>query len=218
MARRIDSSALDSVDKQLCLTSADAAQETTLEDGDVRQTFDIGAGVRRSRAPFGGWFYAAFYNNHTATATRAQFIDPYNVADALTPSRSNLWPSPIPPDLDIWVDAVSFHETLSGSNVTRCTFGIWPESVLQGFGQTLAGSQYTVEPYIPLVNRGALDTIVDPTENESLAAVATPLGFRMPRSGSRLWFGSSVGAVPTTVVCVVTLGLFPLGMGQDVRL
>jgi len=216
VARRIDSAALAAVDQQLGLNSTDAAQETLLEDRDVRQVFSVNDGVRRARAGgTSGWFYASFQNAHTASASHCQTFDPYNIDPAVT--QSSLWPTPVPEDLDVWIDSVSFFKASGSGALVEGVIGMYPGEQLQGFGITLAGAPFPGTAYIPLARSTGVLSIIGPDGNPYSLTVSQEIKRRVPRNGTQLWFGSTVDAVPTTIVAFVIFGLFPIGMGQDVR-
>ena len=217
MARRVDSAALDSIALSLNL-SGPAAGETWFEDGNLQQVLDVASLIRRGRtvAASEGIFNAVLRNVHTSAQTRTTAVTPYDVATgAIEP-----WPTPVPSSLDIWVIQASVRQ-ISGSGTLGAALFANYDARTQAFGVDDSGSALVASNHQPIISWDALETFggfsmgVKDSTNTSVPMMRP---FRLLRGfnpGTELTFSSTSSAV-ATFDCQLLLGLFPIGMGQDV--
>ena len=208
----IDSDALEIMNKALGITGR-GAQETELTDGVVDQAIDVVPIVRRGRTLAGseGIFTATIRNSHTGAATVTSPIEPYAVP---TVGIIPPYPDPVPVQFDIWLLQASIRQ-VSGAGTLVATLSIrYPGQ--QGWG-IRAGTVFVgvAQPH-RLAFWDAL--ISDGTNFGILAGSQQPSAFprtRIPRGGATELIFASVSSETAAFDCQMTLGLFPVALGQD---
>ena len=213
--KSIDSQALELVNRALGLTGA-GAPLTEFLDGFVDQTLDIGALVRRGRtlAKSTGVFFGLLRNIHGAADTQTSSFPPYTGGTGgIVP-----YPSPMPLGFDIWVLA-AFVRQLSGSGTFTGALMIDPNTTILGWGVDQAGLAVNAIARMPLV---FWDSLVTQTDEFALMEDGQPWAkigirlFRLNRNDVRLLFSSTSSAI-ATFDCFIMMGVFPVGLGQDIQ-
>lgn len=217
MSREIDSGALRLINRILGIKGVGSAQ-TELIDGDVSQVIDIVPVVRRSKTLAGstGWFYACMRNAHGAGASDLETrVNPYTTVAGRIPP----WPPrPFPVGLDIWILGACL-EGIAGTvgNMTDAILLINPGGGAQAWGEDDGGTNIIDgDILIPLARWDDLASVggtdVGITEDGRVFAY---IGQRLRPFDSVLSFRSTASNA-VTVQCNLLLGLFPVGLGQDV--
>ena len=206
--KKIDSQALDVLQKALGL-SGPGSPQTDLADGVVDQVLEVGPIIRRSRtqAQTSGIYTALIRNVHSAANSITGTIAPYQ-AGALARAP---YPSPMPAGFDVWllfaaVTQLSGTGTLSAALRVNC-----PARIM---GITAVGAQISVQ------NVSFWDTIVTESTTFAVQSGTThpgkKIGMRLPRdAATQIIFGTTSSAL-ATFDCFMTLGVFPVALGQDV--
>lgn len=207
--KKIDSQALDSLVRALGL-SGPGSPITELTDGIVDQVIDVKDIIRRSRtqAQTAGIYTGMLRNAHTGATSLTATLAPFN---ATTTARAP-YPAPMPADFDVWlltaaVTQLSGGGTLSGALRVNCTARI--------MGLTTTGAAVASVQNVAFWNT----VVVEATTFGTKSGTTTPLqniGMRLPRDPlTQIVFGSTSSAT-ATFDCFITLGVFPVGLGQDV--
>lgn len=216
MGRDIDSGALGPVQKQLGY-SGSAGQFTDFDENDLLQSFEVNSAVRRGRADVatGGWFYGRLDNRHIGNDTVFSFIDPYAPgANAL-----GTWPQEVPQDFDVWIGHIwAFGDTAAGNFAEAlCSLGLPARMQAMGADE----SQNPLAATSMGMTLGYWDTqqdisTVEALQNSKTDQVIYAPKMRLPR-GVAIQFMSRLGGAGGDVFSLgFELGLFPIGMGQDV--
>jgi len=209
VSRLVDSSALEPVNRQLGLYGG-LAPGTQIEDGDLKQVFDVGSAVRRGRADVatGGWFYGVLEMIHAGAGTIDASIDVYSPGAGQVGS----YPLDVPRDFDVWIESYSIIQDSGAAAMTYGAARISPAARAQGWGIDNLGA---VEVTGTIFGLGLFDSL--DSEGFGLTEQGeqlVKLGVRVPR-GSTLSARTIADGV-TTLHAVFMLGLFPIGMGSDV--
>lgn len=212
--KQIDSQALAIVNRALGLFGSGASL-TEFLDGSVDQTLDIGDLVRRGRtvAKSQGIFMGLLRNIHGAANTQTSTFQPYlGGTGTIAP-----YPEPMPPGFDIWVLA-AYVRQLSGSGTFTGALMIDPNTTNLGWGVDQAGNAVSAAARMALI---FWDSLVTQTDTFALLEDGQPWAkigqrlFRLNRDDVALLF-SSTSSAAATFDCFVMLGVFPVGLGQDV--
>jgi len=210
--KKIDSQALGILNKSLGLTGAGSAI-TELMDGVVDQVLDIGPCVRRGRTQgvTGGIYTVRTRNTHTDASALTSTILPFN------PTTSQLDPYPLlmPEQFDVWlIDANIIHISGSSATLSAALHLNYPATFmgvsLVGPG-TAAISTHTLAHWDALV-----------TENVTFGVLAGDNGtravfnLRLPRSLTTALIFASTSVLTAAFSLELTLGVFPIALGQDV--
>ena len=212
MTKLVDTDALGLVQRSLGL-SGKGAQETEFLDGILDQTLDVGPLIRRGRtqADTGGLYTGALRNIHPGAGTLTSTMDPYDaVVGAVEP-----YPVPVPPEFDYWIIDAGVTRVTGGGSLTASLL-LLSDSASQGWGIDDSGVAVAVNAVRPVA---FWDSIVVQTIAFALQNGASPLqqiGVRL-RRGDRLRFSSTANSL-STYDCVITMGLFPVAMGQDIKI
>lgn len=212
--KTVDSQALEVVNRALGLSGV-GAPLTEFLDGILNQSLDVTALVRRGRtiALSTGIFYGLLRNNHTAANTQTSRFEPYiGGTGAVLP-----YPSPLGRGFDFWVLAAITRQ-LSGSGTFTGALFIDPNTTLLGWGVDEAGAAVSAAARLPLAY---WDSVVTQTDEFGLMENGQPwarIGLRLPRLNRNdvgLVF-SSTSSAAAVFDCYIILGVFPVGLGQDV--
>lgn len=214
--RNIDSDALSQVQRQLGISGIGSGQ-AVLEDDELRQVLDVGPAVRRGRADVanGGWFWGVLVNDHEGAGDLTSFIDPYNVTAAF-----QLTSYPVEVDVsrfDIWVTGVSAVLTAGEATIVEAQFGFGGPLRSLAFSKDDDGATVALTgANLPLARWQGI--AVDLGQGvQSLVNTGEPyfpIKLRMPRGSQMVFLSRSVGI--STYQCQILMGLFPIGLGQDV--
>lgn len=215
--KRVNSDALQEVDRALGITGQAGALETEFQDGIVDQVLDVGPLIRRGRT-LGiseGIFEGTLRNVHPGAGSLTSVTNIYlvPVAPAFPP-----WPTPVPRGFDVWLLNAVVRQVSGAGTFQGALFANYDAGV-QAFGVSNTGATVVSSAHHVLVNWDGLvtDTFVYGVLNGAVPKV-TP--FRLVRGtvpGTSLTFSSTASDV-ITFDCQVLIGLFPTGLGQDVIL
>jgi hypothetical protein len=211
----IDSQALYNY-KRVLGTAGQGAGGTELDDANVTQVLDMWPIVRRSRtmANSTGIFNGAIRNIHAAANSQATTVNLYEPG-ALAHRG---WPSEVPQGFDVWVLGAQLQRDSGAGNITggllRLTAG---NTFGLGIGAP-AGFEPSDSPILCAFSSNL-------TTGPSVIALYTELGTgkAVCKIGARIRRGFTLSLDTTsgasvTVRCIMTLGLFPEGLGQDALL
>ncbi len=214
--KKINSQALGILQKALGL-SGRGSQDTELTDGVVDQFIAINELARRGNtlSPSAGIFTAILSNEHTDAETITTAIDPYNVGTtaAIPPYPPNM------PDLfDIWLLSVGVRRQ-SGTGTLTAVLHWQYGSDQQGFGIDDSGVNVTQSAPVALAywtGVGALNTTFGILAAGGGTGQPTAfLGMRLPRSRNGSLEFTSTSSLTSTYNAQLTLGVFPVSLGQD---
>jgi len=210
--KRIDSDALQILTKSLGLTGP-GAQITELTDGTVDQALDVVPIIRRSRTQMNkeGIYTAVMRNAHTDAETVTSTVTPYSLPNV---SVIAPWPNPVPPQFDMWLLSASVVR-ISGGGTLGATISIrYPGQ--QGWGVQDAGGAliasavaHRLAHWDAVVTVGTVFGVQAGSEDPTAF-----IGIRIPRGSTELIF-ISVSSLTSAWECQLTLGLFPVALGQD---
>jgi len=209
--QKIDSDALGIITKALGLAGA-GAQITEFADGLLNQGLDIAPLIRRGRTQgvTGGWYYGIMRNVHTDAETLETIVDPFNVGTAAV--------APYPPiidtsQFDVWLIGAGVRQD-TGAGTLTARLAIDPRASSQGWGITDGDVVITDADNFAVA---FWDSVITQTDEFALTEAGQPLvnfGLRLP-SACTLRF-SSTSSLTATFTCKVLLGVFPIGLGQDI--
>ena len=214
--KRITSDALALLNRMLGLAGAGGKSgKTDLEDERVIQTLDITNVVRRSRTPgnTSGWFFGTLRNEHAGAGTLTSVIDPY------TPTGHFVAPYPavITRDFDVWVLTASIVSNgAAGALMDGAALFVDPLAVDQGWGvDDMTNDAFGNDPYAIARWTGLdISQTGDPYGIAGDGGAMVKIGLRV-RRGQQLRFRSDANAA-ANFNCVIGLGLFAEGIGQDI--
>lgn len=208
--KQVDSDALGIVNRALGLAGV-GAPLTEFTDGQLDQVLAVNELVRRGRTPAesSGLFYGILENTHAGADTQTSTIDPFDATTgAIAP-----WPVPTPPGFDMWLVAAVVQQTAALVAATAALFTLLP-ATSQGFGIDEGGAAVVAQVRSCVA---FWDSMVTETHVFGITEQGIPLvriGQRL-RPGTTLLFSTSAAGV-ATYRCECIMGLFPVGMGQDV--
>jgi len=208
----VDSQALQTVNRALGVVGM-GAQLTEFMDGELVQTFDVTAPVRRGNtlAITEGIFIGIMQNTHAGADSQTSDIDPYavTVANAHAPYQPI-----ITPDFDIWLIRAGVNQ-VSGTGTLSALLDI--NLAVQGFGVDQAGADVTSQPTMPIalwtsvITEGAIEMGL----LEGSGVPSQSLNFRIPRTNTpQLTFRTTSSAAAVFQLNLV-MGVFPVSLGQD---
>jgi len=196
-------------------TTGAGAGNTFLNDGVLDQVLAVNDIVRRGRTQGSteGQYLGLLRNNHTDAEAVSSTVNPYTVSVGRVPPYPSL-PANSMEKFDIYLlDAIMRRE--SGSGTIEATLFINDLDVFMGWGVDDAGLAVT---QIRSRILAAWDTItVFSSDAVGLQGNEMPVA----RIGQRLTRGSSLiflteSSATSVYDCIMTLGIFPVGLGQDV--
>lgn len=208
--KKIESQALDVLTKALGLSGA-GSPVTELSDGVVDQVLDVASIVRRSRTQgkTTGIYTALLRNIHAGAESKSSLLKPYAPSSG-TPRAP--YPNPMPAGFDVWLLTAAVTQ-LSGSGTlsAQLRLDIPPTQM----GISITGT--SVEARMTVANWDAV--IAENTTFGVASAVDKPLwriGTRIPRSADTDIVFASTSSAIATFDCFMTIGVFPVGLGQDI--
>ena len=212
MVKKVDSDALGDVTLSLGLSGA-GSPETELMDGVVDQVLAINEVARRGRTQQGtGGIYTAILRTvHVIAQDLVSSGNPYNLVTSVLPP----WPDPMPRQFDIWLLYASLRRT-AGSGTLAAQLRLNFSLAQQGWGFDNGGGAVAGAGSIVLA---AWDTII--VSGSRAAGVLNngntyqKIGIRLPRSLTTVLEFASTSSELATFVCDLTLGVFPVALGQD---
>ncbi len=207
--KKIDSQMLESLNKALGLSGV-GSPVTELTDGIVDQVIDVGPIVRRSRtqANTAGVYTALIRNVHGAGNSLSAGIAPFlGAAAALEP-----YPSPMPAGFDVWLLSSVVTQS-AGTGTVSAALRVDVPARLMGLSSLGASVGAAM-------NVAFWDTIVDESILFAIKSNQTEpvqkIGLRLPRDPATQLVFSSTSSAAATFDCLMMLGVFPVGLGQDV--
>jgi len=213
--RSIDSDALSQVQRQLGISGVGVNGVAQLEDDELRQVIDVGPAVRRGRADVanGGWFWGVLQNVHGASTALSSFINPYE-ADGF---ELTSYPALVDVSrFDIWIAGATVRLLSGAASINSASLIIGAPLRSLAFGKddsaaqvTPTGGGFAVAHWGSLVNATSFTYMIRQTGIPFLN-----LNMRMPRGSNLVFDTNSVGI--STYECSILMGLFPIGLGNDV--
>ena len=207
--KKIDSQALDVLQKALGL-SGRGSPVTELTDGVVDQVLDVGPIVRRSRtqAQSEGLYTGFIRNVHSAANSVDTGVSPFNAGtNALAP-----YPSPMPAGFDIWLLAAAVTQ-LSGSGTLSASLRVTAPDGVMGLSSVSlpTGTTMSVALWDSVATEGTTFGF-----KSGQTQPLQKIGMRLPRGATTQIIFASTSSAVATFDCFFTLGVFPVGLGQDV--
>lgn len=217
--RELDSDALVIVQRQLAYSGVGSSR-TVFKDGELVQIFDASSAVRRSRADIagGGVFFAIMRNSHAGSDDESNTVNPYAVGALATEAYPEIVDTS---RFDLWLLGASFNVFSGTGGTMTCVLEVDMSVTdrLRAFGITDTGASAGLGGTITLCNADEVFTVGGAQRIRNSLTLATyfPFNLRMPRQGSELRFLSTKSNAGAAVYdAILLLGLFPVGMGQDV--
>lgn len=181
------------------------------------QTIPLYPEIRRRSKPLfaaDAWMQVILENVHSGADAEQSVVDPYNAGDA----AANGFPAAVQEGFDIWLLAFQGIRSVGVGDITAAAVVVAP-----GIGTFAIGID---DQGAPLAVAGSLNALGISTALESastlIPAVLTWAGgetilypkLRLPR-GARIFFMTdSAGAAEFQAI--LTMGIFPMAMGQDI--
>lgn len=215
----ITGDALDDVARALGISGAQGNQLTEFEDGIVSQTLTINDLVRRGRTLAGsaGIFTGLLQTVHGSAGVLTASIAPYDAGSGLVVAP---FPSPVPPQFDLWVIGASVALESGSPTTSQSILGL--DNVIQAWGVDDSGSQVVQNPRHFLAlwsSQQAIGTggtvMVRGGDRQAFAKIMVRIPRQVSPSGSpRLAFVCNTDAAATWT-CQIIFGVFPIALGQD---
>jgi len=188
-----------------------------LDDDSISLTLPVVPHVtRRSLAGIRtGWYQFVMENVHSAADDEQSTIDPYNAGVSATAP----YPTAVPEDFDIWILRAQGLRTAGAGTLVEgwLRYGLPNESLGVGIEDDgtviVLSSNYTFARFTDVVAApGGLsnDMLVDANGDPSIL-----VGTRLPRNCT-INFATTSGTASATFRALMTIGLFPAALGQDV--
>jgi len=220
---RIEGDALALVQRWLDLPSSTLTGVTEFDDGNASQVLDVAPAIRRGLTPVAssGLYIAVMENVHSGADSEASTVDPYNLGSALVLGG---YPAAVDASLfDVWLLEVSCVRTsgaadlLVGQLRLNTTAGIRNP---QGWGIDDAGALVTgtdgpvLAMWIGAVASSGSGSQACFVQAGTGKADAIRVNRRI-RLGESLVFSTGSDAA-MELQLIMTIGLFPAGLGQDI--
>lgn len=207
--KKIDSQALDVLNKALDMRGP-GSPVTELADAIVDQVLSVNEIVRRSRTQAGteGIYTALLRNIHTGGTSLTISVLPFNPgARGLAP-----YPSPMPAGFDVWLLSAAVTQ-LSGSGTISANLRVQVPPRVMGLSTTAAG--VTLAQSVGIWNTIVAEGITVAFKSGQTEPVQN-IGMRLPRDPLTEIIFSSTSSATATFDCFCMIGVFPVGLGQDV--
>lgn len=205
----LDSGALQTLNKVLGATGG--TQHTHIDSANLQLSLNANPFVRRGRTLAGseGLFTFAFVNVHAGGDSVSLNVNPYAVT---TPQ--NGFPTPIHEGLEVWV--CNLFATATAANLQDVALPSWLGLVhtanKTAFGTAAVATQPLRMFGTQASTSGGLRHLL---EQATLQATTPFIPQRVPRGSTLTWFSSATAATAGNLICRVTMGVFPGGLGQD---
>lgn len=211
--REVRSDALDAIGRALGL-SGPVRGTVQFTDGILEQVIDVAPLIRRGRtqAATDGIYTAVLQNVHAAANTQTSTVSPYDVAaaDAIAP-----YPAPMPAGFDIWLIS-AYLEQDSGSGTLSAALIVNFRDQQQGWGRNQAGAAVVATGTQLLAFWDALATQTREFGILNELGIWKKIGLRLPADSATDLVFSSTSSAAATFSLHLLLGVFPIGLGQDV--
>lgn len=161
-----------------------------------------------------GCFQGILENVHSGADGERSEIDPYNAgADAVAP-----YPTNISAEYDLWLLGVNLIQTVgAGTLLTEAMILINPATFSQGFGRDDAGAPVVAARAIVVARfTSVVNAVTDLGAEHGITAEGLcyqTVNMRIPRGATISH--SSESSAAAEFQAVLTMGLFPAGLGQD---
>lgn len=220
MSREVNSSALGLINRALGIAGA-GSPKTELIDRDINQILDVGRFVRRSTIEWDRGYAVLRIEHEAASLELGITADPYSTQHAVAGDFSNPpYPHPVPTGSDFW---------LFGASVRLDTMNVLTNAALSLVVPSPTNPQVfwglENEDATEIVNlAGSTLVLANWTADVDVAGIFNaqealggrcyiPINRRI-RRGVTISYRSEVTAACITT-CVMDVGLFPVGLGQD---
>jgi len=215
VGHNVESNALDNLARVLGI--AGVTGTTILDSGNLSQVLEVTDIVRRSRTPgiTTGWFYGLIRHVHAAAGLLNSTIDPYAPDGA---SQVAPFPRIVPPGFDVWLLNASVLRNSGAGTLDGAALFLDPSAAQQGWGIDDSGTAIVANDPYPLARWTSLDTSmagIDPFGIAGDGGASVRINQRIAR-GTVIRFVSDVAAAAANVQCMMTMGLFVEGLGQDI--
>ncbi len=214
----VDSGALALVARTLQLSTA-GSQLTEFQDELVQQMLDVHPFVRRALAPIGsqGIFTASILNTHVGDDTITTEVNPRSPGTLFV---GNGYPDLVPPNLDVWI-LQAYGEAVTGTAANFATgiLTLITEDIGMGWRNEASDSalRQLLMCWDKILQRGDIELLFDDQYNAFTAEFYGTIPLRLRHTANtRIRFTTVHGTGGATYKLLLTLGLFPAGMGQDV--
>jgi len=198
----------------LALGIAQSAGELSVfDDAFLSQVLDISSLVRRGRTlgASTGWYYGVMECVHAGADNQVTTLDPYSI-DSQTQAP---WQNPVPKGFDIWLGVITSKKITGAGNQTIGTFELLPDASQRSFGEDNAGGVVITNETLVLALADALITTSNGTDFFTYqGAPSVTVNQRIARGSQIRYRSTSDGAA--TLQTYFTIGLFPVGLGQDI--
>lgn len=216
MSRIIDSAALDLINTVLGITGVGETEETIIDTRNVSQLLDLLPMVRRSMVlgTHAGIWQGDMTNVHAIADDTVSTIDVYAPGVAAI----GAFPSPLGKQYDVWLLSASMEETGAGGGLAGALLKAVPTGQSnQAWGINDSGAQQTGIGQSVLGLWTGLDSSV--TNDNPVGIMGDGLtnlriAYRILR-GTLITFTTEAAAAATFRMRLM-LGIFPVGLGQDV--
>jgi len=190
-----------------------------VDDGILGITMDQVPIVRRSRTQTGakgGIYYGLIRNIHAVADTIQTDVNPFSIETGAIEPYPSAGGARLDSSLfDLWLIQAAVRQISGSGTLTAALFITYP-STAQGWGVDSAGVAVAASQQYPVA---FWDNAVSQSAVIGLQGAALPLAspqLRLP-DNSRLQFSSTSSALATWE-CQVLLGIFPVALGQDVKI
>lgn len=214
MTRPIDSDALSLVNRVLGIAGT-LPGTTLLDDSNVSQILSLNDIIRRGRTigVTQGWYYGVLETLHSGAGQEAASIDPYAPgAAAVDP-----YPAIVPTGNDVWLIGATVKRSAGSGDLTGGLLILNPPAVQAGWGIDESDNPISPSAQIALARFTGIDESLSSGSTAGISGDGSSyvrLNLRLARPSTLTW--SSEAAAAATFRCIVILGLFPAGLGQDV--
>jgi len=186
--------------------------ETAFPDNILHQVWDVAPLIRRGRtqAETQGIYYAVLRNIHAAANTTVTSVEPYNQ------TIGNLPPFPlvVSRDFDIWLLGAAVRRE-SGTGTIAATVSVAFPASQQAFGEDSAGAAVAASDEHTLAFWDTIVVVGVAWAQLQEGGTWKRLAMRLPRAtGNTIIFRSTSSAL-VTYDLLLTLGMFPVALGQD---
>lgn len=220
--RDVDSQVLGSVARTLGLAGA-GAPVTVFEDGILQQVLDVSALVRRGGtiSSSTGIYSARLTNIHVGTDTIVTDLCPARPAlnSASVAFLSADWPTPVPRSLDVWLLS-AFATTAAGSgDLEGGALQLLYGADQMAMGSSRIATNIFLQLYEVEVDIGTIVTFLS-FDSAASPPSLLPIRLRPPGVDGNPFIRfttQKTGGGAATYQLDLLLGLFPAGLGQDVR-
>lgn len=214
MTRPIDSDALVLVNRALGIAGV-LPSTTLLDDGNVSQILSLNDIIRRGRTigVTKGWYYGVLENAHAGAGADESSIDPYAPGVAAV----DPYPAVVDANTDVWLIGATIKRSGGAGDIDGAMLFIDPPAVQQAWGVDESGTPVTPSAQICVARWTEIDASLAAGGTTGISGDGSSyvrVNLRLARPTS-IRFATDADAA-ATFRCIMVLGLFPAGLGQDV--